>query len=60
MLTTERFMQANNNWEQHAEQDKTWMQFNLAYKKAHAQSRIKAQDNKDTTKFGAANSAARQ
>ena len=45
MLTTERFPQANNDWEERAEWDKTWMQWKLAYKKAHAQARIKAQAN---------------
>ena len=32
----------------------------MAYKKAHAQARIKTQANDGTAKFGAANSAARQ
>ena len=42
------------------EQDKTWIQWNLAYKKAHALARIKAQANEGTVNFGAANSAACQ
>ena len=60
MLTTEQYPRANNDWEERAESDKTRMKWKVAYKKAHAQSRIKAQANDGTTKFGAANSAARQ
>ena len=41
MLTTERIPRANYDWEERAERDKTWMQWKLAYKKAHAQTRIK-------------------
>ena len=36
------------------------MQWKLAYKKAHAQARIRAHANEGTAKFGAANSAAHQ
>ena len=36
MLTIERFPRANNDWEERAERDKTWMQWKVAYKKAHA------------------------
>ena len=43
-----------------AERDKTWAQWKTAYKKAHAQSRVKSQANDGSAKFGAANSAARQ
>ena len=57
MLTTERFPHANEDLEERVERDKTWLQWKLAYKKAHAQSRIKAQVNKGTVKFGATNSA---
>ena len=60
MLTTERFPRANDDWEDRVEWDKNWMQWKLAYKKAHAQERIKEQANEDTAKFVAANSAARQ
>ena len=60
MLTTERFLRTNENWEERAEQDKTWLQWKLAYKKAHAQARIKSQANESTAKFFAANSAACQ
>ena len=45
MLTTERFPRANDDWEERAERDKTWLQWNQAYKKAHAKARIKAQAN---------------
>ena len=58
MLTTERFPRTNDDWEDRAESDKTWENWKEAYKKAHAKSRIKAQANEGTVKFGAANSAA--
>ena len=60
MLTTKQFPRANDEWEERAEQDKTWTQWKLAYKKSHAQAIIKVQVNEVTAKFGAANSAARQ
>ena len=60
MLTTEIFPRANYYWEECAERDKTWLQWKLAYKKSHAKARIKAQANKGTIKFGAANSTAHQ
>ena len=60
MLTTERFPRANNDWEECAEREKTWLQWQLAYKKAHAQARIKAHTNEVIEKFGAANYAACQ
>ena len=60
MLTTDQFPRANDDWEERAERDKTWIQRKLAYKKTHAKVRIKAQANEGTAKFGAANSAARQ
>ena len=60
MLTTEQFPRANDDWEERAERDKTWMQWKAAYKKAHAQERIKAQANDGTAKFGVANSASCQ
>ena len=55
MLTTERFPRANEDWEERAERDKTCLVWNLAYRKAHAQARIKG-----TAKFGEENYAARQ
>ena len=58
ILTTGKFLRTNDDWEERAEQDKIWMQWKLAYKKAHAQARIKAQANEGTAKFGAANSSA--
>ena len=60
MLVTEQFLCANDDWEERAEQDNTWLQWKLAYKKAHSQSSIKAQSNEGTAKFGVENSAARQ
>ena len=59
MLTSEQFSRANDDWEERAETDKTWAQWNTAYKKAHSQARVKAQANDGTAKFGLANSAAR-
>ena len=47
-------------WEERVERDKTWAQCKTAYKRAHAQARVKAQANNRSAKFGAANSAARQ
>ena len=60
MLTTEIFPRANDDWEERAEQEKTWIQWKLDYKKAHTKARIKAQTNEGTVKFGAANFAAHQ
>ena len=60
MITIEQFPLANDDWEERAERDKTWLQLNMSYKKAHAQSRIKTQANEGTLNFGAANSAAHQ
>ena len=60
MLTTELCPRANEEWEERAERDKTWLQWKLAYKKTHAQVEIKAQANEGTAKFGAENPAARQ
>ena len=60
MLTSERFPRANNDWEERTERYKTWAQWKTAYKRAHAQARIKAQANDGSAKFGAANSSARQ
>ena len=60
MLSSERFLRANDNWEERAERDKTWSQWKTAYKWAHAKARVKAQANNGSVKFGAANSAACQ
>ena len=60
MLISERFPRDNNAWEERADRDKTWAQWKTAYKKAHAQARVKAQANDGSVKFGAANSAAHQ
>ena len=58
MLTTKIFPRTNNNWEDSAESNKTWVNWEEAYKKAHAKARIKAQANEGTVKFGAENSVA--
>ena len=42
------------------ERDKTWLQWNLDYKKAYVQASTNSKANEGTEKFGAANSAARQ
>ena len=42
MLTTERFLCANEDREDRAEPDKTWTLRKQAYKKAHTKARIKA------------------
>ena len=60
MLTSKRFPRANEDWEERAERDKTWVQWKTACKKFHAQLRVKAQANDGSAKFGGANSAARQ
>ena len=60
MLTSERFLRANDDWEERTERDKTWSKGKTAYKRAHAKVRVKAQDNDGNVKFGAANSAALQ
>ena len=59
MLTTERFLQTNDNWGDRVEYDKTWADWKAEYKKSHAKARIKAQANEGSVKFGLANSAAR-
>ena len=59
MLTSEHFPRANDDWEERAERDKIWPQWKSAYKRAHAKARVKAQDNDDSVKLGAAKSAAR-
>ena len=56
-LTSERFWRTNDDWKERAERDKTWPQWNSAYKRAHAKARVKAQANNGSIKFGAANSA---
>ena len=58
MLTSERFPRANDAWEDRVEVDKTWAAWKLAYKQAHAKARVKVQAHGNSTKFGAANSAA--
>ena len=60
MLTSERFPQANDDWEDRAERNKIWANWKTAYKQAHAKARVKALSNYGSVKFGAANSAVRQ
>ena len=60
MLTSEQFPHADDDWEERTERDNTTAQWKTAYKKYHAQARVKAQAIDGTAKFGAANSAARQ
>ena len=42
ILTSERFPRANDDWEERAERDKTWVQWKTAYKMSHTQARFKA------------------
>ena len=60
MLTSERFPSANDDWEERTERYKTWSQWKMAYKRAHAQARVRAQANDRSANFGAANSDAHQ
>ena len=60
MLTSEHFLHANDDWGECAEREKTWSQCKTAYKRAHAQARVKAQANDGSANFGAANSDAHQ
>ena len=60
MLTSERFPRANDDWEDRAEQDKTWVTWKLDYKQAHAKVRVKYQATEGSTKLGATNLAACQ
>ena len=60
MLTIARFLQANDEWEESAERDKTCSQWKYAYKQVHAKVRVKAQAHEGNVKFGAANPAACQ
>ena len=59
MLTSERFPQTNDYWEDRAELDKTWAVWKLAYKQSHAKARVKAQAHEGSTKLRVANSSAR-
>ena len=54
------FPRANDDWEERAERYKTWVQWKMAYKKAHAQARVKSQASDGTAKFVAANAASRK
>ena len=60
MLKSERFPQANDNWEERAEREKKWAKWKPAYKQAHAKERVKVQANDGSVKFRAANSATLQ
>ena len=57
MLTTEIFPRTKNDWEDRAEYDKTWADWKVAYRKAHAKAHVKAQTNEGYVKFGTSNSA---
>ena len=57
MLTSKRFLRANDDREERLEREKTWPQRKSAYKRAHAKASIKAQANDGNVKFGAANYA---
>ena len=57
MLATERYLQTNDDWEDTAEEHKTWAGWKSAYKRAHAKARVKALATKGSDKFGATNAA---
>ena len=57
MLPTERNPRAYKDWEDQAEEQKTWNNWKTSYKKSHTKARVKAQAAKGTDKFGAANAA---
>ena len=59
MLTSECFPRANDDWEERVKRDKTCPQWKSPYKRDHTKTRVKAQANDVSVKFGAANSAAR-
>ena len=59
MLTIERFLRANDDWEERPEKYKTSPQWKSAYKRSHSKARVNAQANDDSVKFGAENYAAR-
>ena len=60
MLTNKRFPHANDNQEDRTARNKTWSQWNTAYKRVHAKAKVKSKSNNGSVNFGAANSAARQ
>ena len=59
MLATERYPQSNNNWWDQSEDQKTWDNWKISYKKAHTKARVRAQDAEGADKLGAANIAER-
>ena len=59
MLTSKRFPRANDDWVERAEREKTWYQWKIAYKRARAKARVKAQAKDSSVKFGEANFSAR-
>ena len=56
MLTTDQYPRTNNYWEDIADENKIWADWETAYKRAHAKARLKAQITEGSDKFGAANS----
>ena len=59
ILTTERYPQANNDWEDRSEVNKKWANWKTDYKRVHAKERVKAQATEGSDKFGVANTSAR-
>ena len=55
MLMSERFLRANDDWEERAERDKTWSKWKTTYKRAHTKARVKGQANDGSIKFGRQN-----
>ena len=59
MLTTEWYPRTNDNWEDKAEDQKTWDNWKTSYKRVHAKVYVKAQAAEGSDNFGAANAAER-
>ena len=57
MLTTERYPQSNNDWEDQSEDQKICTDWKSIYKKVHTKVCVKAQAAEEADKFGAANAA---
>ena len=59
ILTTEKYPQKNDDWEDRAEDPKTWADWKTSYKREHTKARVKAKGAEGSDKFGAANAAER-
>ena len=59
MLKIKCYPQANDDWEDRAEDEKTCAHWKTCYKKVHTKDGVKAQAAEGANKFGAANAAKR-